>query len=154
MSKSVEQSSFWETKYSTAEYRWDLGQPTPPLVAFFEGTITPSSGKIVVLGCGRGHDAVFLADQGLAVTAVDFAPSAIAATEELAQEKEVSLTTLEQDIFNLEKTHKGYFDYLFEHTCFCAIAPECCEHHVIFQNVSPTHEGHPTYVPVQLSQAA
>ncbi|OKH16895.1 methyltransferase domain-containing protein [[Limnothrix rosea] IAM M-220] len=124
MAQSIEQSSFWETKYRSAEFRWDLGEATPPLVEFFGRPIAPSAGKIIALGAGRGHDAVFLAQQGLMVTAVDFAPSAIAATQKLAQAKNVNLTTLEQDIFTLEKSYKNQFDYVFEHTCFCAIPPE------------------------------
>ena len=82
MEQSVGNASFWETKYQAAQFRWDLGQPTPPLVSFFDpAAIAPTSGNVIVLGCGRGHDAVFLAQQGLTVTAVDFAPSAIAATD-------------------------------------------------------------------------
>ena len=123
MSQSVEESSFWESKYQAASHPWDLGEPTPPLVDFFQQKIAPSGGEMIVLGCGLGQDAVFLAEQGLSVTAVDFAPSAIATTTELASAKGVKLETLEQDIFSLSKTNKGSFDYLFEHTCFCAIAP-------------------------------
>ncbi|MEB3225067.1 MAG: methyltransferase domain-containing protein [Synechococcus sp.] len=77
-----------------------------------------------VLGCGQGHDAIFLARQGLTVTGVDFAPSAITAARTLAQHHGVTLTLLEENIFDLTKSHKSHFDALFEHTCFCAIAPE------------------------------
>ncbi|MGB2925588.1 MAG: methyltransferase domain-containing protein [Limnothrix sp.] len=122
--QSLHSASFWESKYQTGQSRWDLGQPAPPLVSFFESAIAPQAGNVVVLGCGQGHDAVFLAQQGLAVTAVDFAPSAIAATKELAQQKNCSVDLLEQDIFTLAASHPRQFQFLFEHTCFCAIAPE------------------------------
>lgn len=115
---------FWETKYQAEQFRWDLGQPAPPLVDFFATAIAPRSGKIIVPGCGRGHDAVFLAQQGLEVTAVDFAPSAIASTATLAQAQNVSVELLERDIFELASSHQHQFQLLFEHTCFCAIAPE------------------------------
>lgn len=124
MSNAVSQSEFWENRYLTADALWDLGEPTPPLVSFFAKAIAPTTGKIIVLGCGQGQDAVFLAQQGLEVTAVDFAPSAIQATQDLAQAKQVSLTIVEQDIFSLKADYKNQFNYLFEHTCFCAIAPE------------------------------
>ena len=130
MSDSVEQSVFWESRYLSANAPWDLGEPTPPLVSFLQQAIAPKSGKIIVLGCGQGQDAVFLAQQGLTVTAVDFAPSAVQATQNLAASKEVTLTVMEQDIFSLKENHKNQFDYLFEHTCFCAIAPECRQDYV------------------------
>lgn len=115
---------FWETKYQADQFRWDLGQPAPPLVDFFVTEAAPRTGKVIVPGCGRGHDAVFLAQQGLEVTAVDFAPSAIAATASLAQAQNVSVALLESDIFELSLSYPNQFQLLFEHTCFCAIAPE------------------------------
>lgn len=124
MAEHKSQPTFWENRYQTANAPWDLGRPAPPLVHFFEQVIAPRTGEIIVLGCGQGQDAVFLAQQGLQVTAVDFAPSAIRATQKLAAAQNASLTALEQDIFRLGASHSQQFDYLFEHTCFCAIAPE------------------------------
>jgi SAM-dependent methyltransferase len=124
MSELVEQVSFWESKYQAAEYRWDLGEPAPPLVHFFEQGNAPKVGQVGVLGCGRGHDAIFLAQRGFGVTAIDFAPGAIASTVALAQEKEVEVRGLVANIFDLPASYQHQFDYLFEHTCFCAIAPE------------------------------
>lgn len=121
---AVKQSEFWEKRYLAADAPWNLEEPAPPLVSFFNQAIAPTTGKIIVLGCGQGQDAVFLAQQGLTVTAVDFAPSAVQATKQLASEKRVSLTVIEQDIFTLNRQYQQQFDYLFEHTCFCAIAPE------------------------------
>ncbi|MBV5260658.1 methyltransferase domain-containing protein [Synechococcus moorigangaii CMS01] len=120
---TVQDRNFWEEKYQAAQHRWDLGQAAPALQDFFGGTQAPALGEFVVLGCGQGHDAVFLAQRGFSVTGVDFAPSAIAAARTLAQRLEVNLTLLEENIFDLKKSHKSHFDYLFEHTCFCAITP-------------------------------
>ncbi|WP_030006867.1 methyltransferase domain-containing protein [Picosynechococcus sp. NKBG042902] len=120
----VREKNFWEEKYQTAQHRWDLGQAAPPLQDFFAKTAPLPQGEWGVLGCGQGHDAVFLAKQGFSVTGVDFAPAAIAAAKALSQEHGVTLTLLEENIFDLKKSHKSHFDYLFEHTCFCAIAPE------------------------------
>ncbi|NJN73001.1 MAG: methyltransferase domain-containing protein [Limnothrix sp. RL_2_0] len=115
---------FWETKYQKDQFRWDLGQPAPALVDFFAIATALRTGKVFVPGCGRGNDAIFLAQQGLMVTAVDFAPSAIAATATLAQAKNVVVELLETDIFTLPSSYQNQFQLLFEHTCFCAIAPE------------------------------
>lgn len=120
----VKNRYFWEEKYQTAQHRWDLGEAAPALRDFFAVGQAPRQGHWVVLGCGQGHDAIFLAQQGLQVTGVDFAPSAIAAASAQAKTHEVTLTLLEENIFDLVKSHKNHFDGVFEHTCFCAITPE------------------------------
>ena len=73
-------------------------------------------------GCGFGHEALFLAREGFEVTAVDFAPGAIAGLRERAGE--LPLKALEKDLFTLNQDHGGCFDLVVEHTCFCAIPLE------------------------------
>ncbi len=52
--------------------------PNPYLVAWLDRQSTPPRGRALVVGCGYGDDAEFLADRGLDVTAFDIAPSAVA----------------------------------------------------------------------------
>lgn len=124
MTLNISQPEFWETKYQAKESRWDLGIATPPLVTFFQSGQAPQSGKIIVLGCGQGHDAIFLAKRGFDVVGVDFAPAAIASARQLAQAEGVEINFVQKDIFELLPDFQASFDYLFEHTCFCAIPPE------------------------------
>ncbi|NEO82869.1 MAG: methyltransferase domain-containing protein [Spirulina sp. SIO3F2] len=114
----------WNARYGEANTPWDLGQPAPGLVATLQGRSKPLLDRIAVLGCGRGHDAVFLAQQGFEVVGIDFSPLAIAAAQELAQLNDVTIDWQQQDIFNLASALHGTFDIVFEHTCFCAIAIE------------------------------
>ena len=44
--------------------------------------LTP--GKLCIIGCGRGYDAIMFAQKGFDVTAIDFAPSAINAGKEFS----------------------------------------------------------------------
>lgn len=119
----VDSPEFWEAMYKNERTPWDLQSPTPTLVHLVEaGTLAPP-GSVAVLGCGRGHDAVFLARQGFDVTAVDFAPSAVAYLRELAAQEGVSLAILEMDFFHLPQTHREAFDYVYEYTAYCAIRP-------------------------------
>ncbi|MFH7244013.1 MAG: methyltransferase domain-containing protein [Spirulina sp.] len=113
----------WERRYQEGSTRWDLGQAAPGLQALLADDQTPAPGRAMVLGAGRGHDALLLASHGFAVTAVDFAPSAIRAMAEQAAAVNLSITLLEQNIFDLVPEWAGQFDYVVEHTCFCAIAP-------------------------------
>ncbi|MBD2103256.1 methyltransferase domain-containing protein [Leptolyngbya sp. FACHB-261] len=120
---SVEEATFWEPYYQQGTLRWDLGQAAPPLVELLQAA-KPKPGRAAVLGCGRGYDALLFADQGFEVVGFDFAPSAIAAATALAQAAGSSAQFLQRDIFELIPEFENQFDYVVEHTCFCAIAPE------------------------------
>ncbi len=123
MALSVEDLSFWERHYQAGSLRWDLGQAAPPFVNWLNSSEAPRPGRAVVLGCGRGYDALLFAARGFEVVGVDFAPSAIAAAQQLAQATGSSAQFLQRDIFGLAAEWTGQFDYVVEHTCFCAIAP-------------------------------
>ncbi|MFQ4138469.1 methyltransferase domain-containing protein [Nodosilinea sp. PGN35] len=116
-------STAWEERYQAGTPRWDLGHPAPAFKTLLESANAPQPGAAIALGAGRGHDAVFFAQHGFAVTAVDFAPSAIQALEEQAQAQNLPLRSLQQDIFDLLPGYAEQFDYAIEHTCFCAIDP-------------------------------
>ncbi len=115
--------SAWEQRYQTQKTGWDLGQSAPPFMSLLHDQPSLPPGKTIVLGMGRGHDALLFAAQGFDVTGVDFAPSAIAATQTQAQAKGLVLKTVQRDIFQLVPEYAGQFDYVVEHTCFCALDP-------------------------------
>lgn len=75
--KSVE---FWDDFYGAAERRWS-GNANGLLVA--EVTDLPA-GTALDLGCGEGGDAIWLAQRGWQVTAVDVARAALASGAEHA----------------------------------------------------------------------
>ncbi len=111
----------WEEKYQTGRAYWDLGGPTP----VFERLVTDlRSGRVCIIGSGRGYDAVVFAKRGFEVTVVDFAPSAIEAAQEEARKAGVAIDARQMDLFDLPETCSGEFDYVLEQTCFCAIDPK------------------------------
>jgi methyl halide transferase len=113
----------WEQRYLDGQNPWDLGYPTPPLVNLLASTQAPPPGRMAVLGCGSGHDALFFASQGFDVVGFDFAPSAIERAQVAAQARGLNAQFLVRDIFALEPKFHHNFDYVLEHTCFCAIDP-------------------------------
>lgn len=118
----VEQESFWSNIYRTETPKWDLGKPSPALTEMLT-RIKPPKSRVLVLGCGGGHDAAYFAQQGHVVTAVDISPEAIMR----AKQNYGSLSNLkfiESDIFNLPEDLNENFDLVFEHTCYCAISPK------------------------------
>lgn len=114
---------FWENRYQEGTTRWDLGQAAPPLVQLFPSGDAPPPGKTVVLGCGRGYDALLFAEKGFEVLGVDYAPSAIAAAKQQAAERNINAQFIQRDIFDLLPEYHEQFDYGVEHTCFCALEP-------------------------------
>ena len=121
MEDPVNTSEFWEACYESEMDGWDIGGPTP----VFERLATEiPKGRICVIGCGRGYDAVTFAKAGFEVTAIDFAKTAVLASRENARKEEVEMTVLREDFFDLPDELHDQFDYVLEYTCFCAISPE------------------------------
>ena len=113
-------SQFWEDIYLEDDAGWDLGGPTP----IFESMVhSMSPGELCIIGCGKGYDAILFAQKGFAVTAIDFAPSAVNVLEKLAKEHDVNIQIIQSDIFSLTTEYINIFDYVIEQTCFCAINP-------------------------------
>jgi methyl halide transferase len=114
----------WERKYQESQDPWDLGCPAPPFINLLASDQAPKPGKIAVLGCGGGHDALLFAMAGFEVVGFGFAPSAIERAAILAQERELNAQFLQRNIFDLATEFPYGFDYVLEHTCFCAIDPK------------------------------
>lgn len=115
--------TFWENRYQAGATRWDLGEAAPPFESLLAAADAPRPGRMLVLGMGRGHDALLFAARGFEVVGVDFAPSAVTAAAIAAQERGLTAKFLQRDIFELADEFANGFDYVLEHTCFCAIAP-------------------------------
>ena len=120
MIHSEEKSEFWEDLYLSDDATWDLKGVTP-IFESISKEINP--GKICILGCGKGYDAVMFAKKKFEVTAVDFAPSAVKYIKKLAKDSKVEIHVLKKNIFNLSNDYYNQFNYVIEQTCFCAINP-------------------------------
>ena len=113
---------FWGAKYRVADWGWDLGQVSPPFVKVWEsGLLKP--GRMLIPGCGRGWEALYFAEKGFKVTALDFAPEALIEVERRANEAGLEIDECRQDFLNLSPELIGCFDVILEQTCFCAIHP-------------------------------
>jgi len=118
----VSTPDFWEGLYAAGGDGWELGGPALPLVDFVERT-PPPRGRVAVPGCGRGHDARFLASRGYEATGFDFSPAILTVARALARREGVPAAFEERDIFTLARDHAHAFDGLWEYTCYCAIDP-------------------------------
>ena len=115
-------ATFWEEAYRKGELFWDHGQPSPGLVDFLKREKW-KPGSILVPGCGLGHDCRRLARHGFVVTGVDISPRAVAQAQKLAARESLSIRYVAADCLHLPAKLRGPYDWVFEHTCFCAIDP-------------------------------
>jgi methyl halide transferase len=121
---TVDDPAFWEGLYAGQGDRWELGRPAPPLVAHLATRSRLPGDRVAVPGCGRGHDARFLARQRYRVWGFDFAAPAIGEARALATRGPSAEVVFEQrDVFGLAAEYRGAFDGVWEYTSFCAIDP-------------------------------
>src|SRR5690349_5155519 len=119
----------WEELYQQGNTGWDLGGPAPAFVDLLAGPDAPPPGRMLVLGSGRGHDALLFAAHGFDVHGIDFAPSAVAEATAAAEARGLSERARfeQRDMFALPPSYREAFDYVLEHTCFAAIDPRLNE---------------------------
>lgn len=83
----------WEARW--LERQGEPGTPEPFLIR--EATHLPV-GPVLDVAAGDGRNALWLAGQGLAVTALDIAPAAIARLQAAAAERQLAITTRVADL--------------------------------------------------------
>ncbi len=114
-------TEFWEQRYQTNDMPWEKGEPSPGLVDFLAAERGLPGGTVCVPGCGTGHDAREWARAGFRVYGYDLAPSAVRLCGEKTQAAGLHADFRGADFLRDEPPFP--FDWLFEHTLFCAIQP-------------------------------
>src|SRR4051794_4275679 len=117
----------------TAKPPWDYGAARPQLVEWAEAQDLAGAGReALVVGCGYGADAEFLALLGFRTTAFDFAPTAIAGARRKHPDTEV--TYLVADVLDLPGEWQGRFDLVVESLTVQSMPPE--QHTVAARNIA------------------
>ncbi|HEY2669822.1 MAG TPA: FAD-dependent oxidoreductase [Rugosimonospora sp.] len=81
LGRTMFEEAAWDERYRSAPALWS-GRPNPQLVAEAAGL---PAGRALDVGCGEGADAVWLAERGWQVTAVDISTAALARAAEHAE---------------------------------------------------------------------
>jgi len=117
-------AAFWEARYQNGDTGWDQGAASPGLMDLLKNNQI-QAGSALVPGCGRGHEARALARAGFEVTGMDITEGAIREARPLAEREGLhNIKFIQADFFNLPKKKLGPYDWIFEHTFFCAFNPE------------------------------
>lgn len=110
----------WQARYEAGDTPWDEGEAHPAFPDFI-AEAGPFQGRVLVPGCGRGNDVRAVSTPANHVTGLDIAPGAVAKARGYAAVGREEYVVA--DLFNLEPGLRGSFDWVIEHTCFCAIDP-------------------------------
>ena len=139
----------WESRYQSGDTAWEKGAPSPGLVDFLASHPDLPRGTVCVPGCGTGHDVREFARAGFDACGFDIAPSAIRLSEEKTMAARNLGAPASRRRVAVDGKHAGkmpafpdglkakfqladflhddppqLFDWIFEHTLFCAIQPE------------------------------
>lgn len=111
----------WERRYQTRDMPWEKGAPSPGLVDFLATHRELPGETVCVPGCGTGHDVRAWARAGFRAYGYDIAPSAIRCGREGTAATGSGAEFRQADFLRDEPPFP--FDWVFEHTLFCAIQP-------------------------------
>lgn len=112
----------WEQRYQSRDMPWEKGAPSPGLVDFLSEHPELPRGTVGTPGCGTGHDVRAWAKAGFRASGFDLAPTAIRLATEATRAAGLQAEFGLADFLVQEPPFK--FDWLFEHTLYCAIQPE------------------------------
>jgi methyl halide transferase len=118
-------SADWQARYDDGNTPWDSGLVDRDLRDYVDsGTPAPELAakpcRAVELGCGTGINALFLAESGFQVTAVDFAANAVAAARRRAEAAKQSIEFVTGDVTNLTEV-AGPFEFVFDRGCYHSV---------------------------------
>ena len=113
---------FWQQRIERGEMPWDRGEAGPQIAAWREAGVLPPGTRVLVPGCGSGHDVLALARAGCEVTALDYAPASLALTEQRLREAGAAATLVQADALQWQAPQP--FDAVYEQTCWCALHPD------------------------------
>ena len=85
----------WETRYAKPDY--EFGTAPNEFLANCKALL-PKSGRALSVADGESRNGVWLAEQGLTVTAIDFSPTAQKKARALAAARKVSLDIIQTDV--------------------------------------------------------
>jgi len=111
----------WQRRWSSEDFQpgWLTADIPEEVVRAVDSGWFPRGGELLEVGCGRGDIAAWLAHRGFVVTAVDFAPAAIARSRARHGETGDTLSFQVADV--TVDPLAGFHRCLFDRGCFHAL---------------------------------
>ncbi|MDI1336520.1 MAG: methyltransferase domain-containing protein [Lacunisphaera sp.] len=122
------QPEFWNSRYEAGQMPWEFAGVPADLQKFLKQkskgstSAAASRGRVLIPGCGSGHEIRAFLDAGFEVLGLDFAAKGVERARQLAGPGFADRIVL-GDFF----THDlpaGSFDYVYERTFLCSLTPD------------------------------
>jgi len=112
---------FWNTRYESSQTPWDFGGVPADAAAFMKRK-RKGGKRLLIPGCGTGHEVKAFAAAGFDVVAIDFSLAAVAQARALAG-PDLAARVLHGDFFAHDFA-LGSFDFVYERTFICSFHPD------------------------------
>ncbi|MGE6556702.1 class I SAM-dependent methyltransferase [Exiguobacterium artemiae] len=118
-----EPTAFWDGFYAdrTKRIPFFVDKPDENLVRYVEQLEIPVN-RVLELGSGPGRNALYLAENGSQVDAVDLAQTSVDWANERARERQLDISFRQGNLFELP-FEQGAYDFVYDSGCFHHIAP-------------------------------
>lgn len=117
---------FWNSRILSGKTPWDFGGVPAALQKFLKtrpkGSTPVQRSRVLIPGCGSGYEISAFATAGFEVTALDFAPAAVALARKLAGPA-LAKNILTGNFFDYDFPAAS-FDYIYERTFLCSLLPD------------------------------
>lgn len=110
---------FWEDLYGNLAAPGAFGPPSAEIIELAD--MLPKKAEVLDLGCGDGRHAIYLAEHGFRVTAIDVSPRGIHKLQHNALQRGLTVETEVRDLRHL--TIEGTYDLIIAHGCLHLVEP-------------------------------
>jgi SAM-dependent methyltransferase len=120
MNETRQRQREWEQRYGAGTTAWDRGAASPALAHWLASGVVPE-GRVLVPGCGHGHEVAELIRAGRQVTAVDIAAQPVLCLAGQLAKLGLHASVVQADLLHWRPPEP--FDAIYEQTCLCALDP-------------------------------
>ncbi|HMK66381.1 MAG TPA: methyltransferase domain-containing protein [Thermodesulfobacteriota bacterium] len=113
---TTSQQERYKERYKEKLTPWDIGRADFNLVEIVTQSIL-EQGRVLDVGCGSGHNSIWLAEQGFTVTGIDVSELAVERAKENASGAGIQANFLVMDFFEKEVSGRP-FKLVFDRGCF------------------------------------
>ncbi|PPA70425.1 class I SAM-dependent methyltransferase [Jeotgalibacillus proteolyticus] len=118
-----EPEGFWDSFYSDRSkgVPFFVNKPDESLAGYFNGGML-KPGKVLEMGSGPGRNAIYFAENGCEVDAIDLSEESLRWAKERADERGVRVNFIHSNLFRFQFEENTY-DIVYDSGCFHHIAP-------------------------------
>jgi SAM-dependent methyltransferase len=120
VSEARDRQADWEKRYRSGQTHWDRGAISPALQHWLGRKMLPP-GRVLVPGCGHGHEVAAMVRAGCQVTAVDIAAQPVMRLTGHLVEQQLHANVVQADLLHWQPAEP--FEAIYEQTCLCALDP-------------------------------